>query len=81
MPELKTISTPYQQLSLTHYDGQYSILSNYRFSSSFPDSTDNKLKAAFFLSQKPAAKNILIIGSGSEELIRHISKYGEKTIY
>lgn len=80
MKLVESKDTPYQHLSLALQSEQYSLFSNGEFVTAFPDPYDAAMRGNFIMCEHPLPKNILIIGSGDEEIISWMLKYNPETI-
>lgn len=70
-----SVNSKYQHLSLAYQAGQYSLLSNGEFMSSFPDDYSAAGKVHFIMTEHPNPRRVLLVGSGDEELVKHLLLY------
>ncbi len=70
-----SVNSKYQHLSLAYQAGQYSLLGNGEFISSFPDDYSAASKVHFIMTQHPDPRRVLLVGSGDEELVKHLLLY------
>jgi spermidine synthase len=75
-----SVNSKYQQLSLAYQAGQYSLLSNGEFISSFPDDYSAAGKVHFIMTEHPDPRRVLLVGSGDEELVKHLLLYPVESI-
>ncbi|OGF62382.1 MAG: hypothetical protein A2Y62_17185 [Candidatus Fischerbacteria bacterium RBG_13_37_8] len=72
--------TKYQNLTLGKKETIYMIYANGKYSGSFPDPYGGAINAHMIMIQNPGAKNILILGMGSENIILEMLRYPVRTI-
>ncbi|MBE0665888.1 MAG: fused MFS/spermidine synthase [Candidatus Aminicenantes bacterium] len=65
----------YQNLQLGLRHGQYSLYSNGQLAAVFPDDDPQRILAAQIISQHPSPRDILVIGSASSGLAKHLLRY------
>ncbi|MDI6732882.1 MAG: hypothetical protein QME51_05345 [Planctomycetota bacterium] len=69
---LKSTDSKYGNIAIGRMRGQYSLVENGKFVSSFPDEYTYAPLAHLFLTQHPSPSEVLIIGGGIEGLIKEI---------
>lgn len=72
---LASTDTPYQNLSLAGRENQFSLLSNGKFVSSFPDPYATSEETHLIMTLCPEVQKILILGGGNPQILREILKY------
>lgn len=65
----------YQNLQLGLQYGQYSLYANGQLAAVFPDDDSQRILAAQIISQHPRPRDILVIGSASSGLAKHLLRY------
>ncbi|MCJ7524818.1 MAG: fused MFS/spermidine synthase [Candidatus Aminicenantes bacterium] len=65
----------YQNLQLGLRHGQYNLYSNGQLAAVFPDDDPQRILAAQIISQHPSPRDILVIGSASSGLAKHLLRY------
>ncbi|MFC2149117.1 fused MFS/spermidine synthase [Candidatus Auribacterota bacterium] len=72
---IRSTDTKYENLSLGHQEGMYSVFGNGHYMLSFPDRYQYAATAHISLSEHPDPKNVLLIGGGMGGLIEEILKH------
>jgi len=67
--------TPYQHLSLVMREGQFNLLSNGSFVSTFPDPYSTTVEVNFVMTVCPRTEKILILGGGNPQILSEVLKY------
>ncbi|MCX6999051.1 MAG: fused MFS/spermidine synthase [Candidatus Sumerlaeota bacterium] len=70
-----TAETPYQHLSLVMREGQFNLLSNGSFVSTFPDPYATAVEVNFIMTVCPRTEKILILGGGNPQILSELLKY------
>ncbi|MFH1538614.1 MAG: hypothetical protein ABIH66_06625 [bacterium] len=65
---VETVDTKYENVSVSVYEGQYSVFGNGGYLFSFPDRYYYAAKAHFLLAEHPAPGRVLVLGEGAMEL-------------
>ena len=72
---VRSQESKYQHISLARQEAQYSLFGNGQWVSSFPDDYQSASLAHFLLTEHPNPKEVLLIGSGFEGMIKEILKH------
>ncbi|MBN1653384.1 MAG: 4Fe-4S binding protein [Deltaproteobacteria bacterium] len=83
MPEARLLAsydTPYQQVDIAEYRHQRIFVANGHVVATDADAEWRRAQAALLAAQRPNAREIAVIGFGSEGLVPHLLRYGAHKI-
>lgn len=73
--------TPYQHIAVARLDGQRIVLRNGVVAGSYPDEAGYARVAALTMLERPAARDVLVIGPLATGLARHLLAWGPQTLH